>query len=243
MALKKVCPDLWVVDHQQKIPVGFRMPARMVIVRLQRGGLCIYSPGPFDDETAAEVESLGPVEYVVAPNRYHHLHLPAAVERFPDADVLGVPGVEAKRPDVTFTATLGPAAPWGDELLPIPIHGMPGFNEVAFHHRPSGTLIVADLLFNLQHEMGFLASLYTRLTGVRGRVAQSWLLRTAIRDRAACAASCLRLLSMPFDRFVPLHGEVVETGAKPQVKAALAWIFKDLETPREPTPAAAVPEV
>ena len=243
MALRQVSSDLWVVDHLQKIGIGFVMPASMTVVRLGDGGLWLYSPGPIDDETAAELESLGPVEYLVAPNRYHHLYLPAAAERFPDADILGVPGVETKRKDVEFTATLGVGTPWGGELQPIPIDGMPAFNEVAFCHRPSGSLLVADLLFNLQQPLGLIPSMYCRLTGVHRRVAMSRMFRFAIRDRAACAASCLRLLQCPFDRLVPCHGDVVEEGAKQQVEQALAWIFKDLATPREPTPAGAVPEV
>ena len=102
---------------------------------------------------------------------------------------------------------------------------------------------MADLLFNLQQDRGWAASLYFQLTGVSRRVAMSRILRLAIRDRAACAASCLRLLQCPFDRLIPCHGEIVPEGAKPQVEAALAWIFKELEMPPEPTPVGAVPEV
>ena len=243
MALRRVCPEMWVVDHNQKIAIGFTSPARMTVVRLGDGGLWLYSPGPIDDETAAELKSLGPVQYLVAPNRFHHLHLPAAAARFPEADVLGAPGLADKRKDVTFTGTLGFASPWGGELQPMPIDGMPAFNEVVFCHRPSGSLLVADLLFNLQEPMGLIPSVYFRLTGVQRRVSMSRMFRFAIRDRPACAASCLRLLRFPFDRLVPCHGDVVEEGAKPQVEEALAWIFKELETPPEPTPAGAVPEV
>lgn len=243
MALREVCRDLWIADHVQKIPMGFTAPARMVIVRLGDGGLWLYSPGPIDDGTAEELLGLGPVRYLVAPNRFHHLHLPAAAARFPEAEVYGAPGLQEKRKDLAFTGTLGVASAWGAELQPLPIDGMPSFNEVAFCHRPSGSLLVADLLFNMQRDLGWIASLYFRLTGVSGRVAMSRIFRLAIRDRAACAASCLRLLQCPFDRLIPCHGDVVPEGAKPQVEAALAWIFKELETPPEPTPAGAVPEV
>ncbi len=243
MALHQVGPDVWVVDHVQRIAIGFTSPARMTVVRLGDGGLWLYSPGPIDDRTAEELEVLGPVQYLVAPNRFHHLHLPAAAARFPEADVLGVPGLPEKRKDVTFTGTLGFASPWGGELQPIPIAGMPAFNEVVFCHRPSGSLLVADLLFNLRQRQGLIPSLYYRLTGVHRRVAMSRMFRFAIRDRAACAASCLRLLQYPFDRLIPSHGDVVDEGAKREVERALAWIFDGLETPREPTPAGAVPEV
>ncbi len=243
MALQEVCPDLWIADHAERFALGFAAPARMTVVRLDDGGLWLYSPGPIDDRTAEELLSLGPVRYLIAPNRFHHLHLPSAASRFPDADVLGAPGLAEKRKDIAFAGTLGVASPWGGELQPIPIDGMPSFNEVAFCHRPSASLLVADLLFNLRQDPGLLASLYFRLTGVSRRVAMSRIFRLAMRDRAACAASCLRLLQCRFDRLIPCHGDVVEEGAKPQVEAALAWIFKDLEAPPAPTPAGAVAEL
>ncbi len=243
MALQQVCRDVWEAGHQQKIPMGFTLPGRMVVIRLESGEVCVYSPGPFDDETAAQVAALGPVTYLLAPNRYHHLYLLPAMERFPEAEVHGAPGLETKRSDVPFSATLGVAAPWGAELQPVPVDGFPGLSEVVFVHRPSGTLLVADLLFNLRHSAGLLATLYLRLGGAYGKVAQSRMLRLGIRDRPAHAASWLRLLRIPFDRLVPCHGDVVETGAREQVEAALAWLFKDIETPPEPdrAPAAVAP--
>ena len=83
-----------------------------------------------------------------------------------------------------------------------------------------------------------------RLTGGYGRVAQSRVLRLAVRDRPAAAASCLRMLCCPFDRLVPCHGEIVEHGAKRQVEEALAWLLRDLERPPDRQAVnAAVPEV
>ena len=244
MAVQQVSSDVWVVDHAQKIGIGFTFPARMIVVRLGEGGLWLYSPGPLDDRTVGELEALGPVRYLVAPNRFHHLHLPAAAARFPRAQVLGVPGLEKKRPDVQFTGTLGIASPWGSELQALPIDGMPGFNEVAFFHRPSGSLLVADLLFNMRQPMGLIPRTYCRLTGVHRRVAMSKVFRLAIRDRVACAASCLRLLQCSFGRLIPLHGDIVEEDAKGQVEAALAWVFQGLAKPPEAAPAGApVPEV
>ncbi len=244
MGLQEICPGIWSAEHRQKFGLGFVAPCRMTVVRLASGGLWIHSPGPVDEALAAEIGELGRVEYLVAPNLFHHLHLRAAAERFPGAEVHVPPGLDRKRPDVRFAGTLGVAAPWGDELQPIPIEGMPAFREVVFVHRPSGSLLVADLLFNLRRRLGPVVRTYMRLTGAYGRVAQSRVFRLVVRDRPAAAASCLRMLRCPFDRLVPCHGEIVEHGAKRQVEEALSWLLRDLERPPDAHPAGvAVPEV
>lgn len=244
MGLQEICSGVWSAEHRQKFGFGFVAPCRMTVVRLASGGLWIHSPGPMDEALAGEICELGPVEYLVAPNLFHHLHLRAAVERFPEAEVHAPPGLEKKRPDVTFAGTLGVAAPWGADLQPIPIEGMPRLREVVFVHRPSGSLLVADLLFNLGRRLGPAVTIYMRLTGAYGRVAQSRIFRLAVRDRPAAAASCLRMLCCPFDRLVPCHGEIVEHGAKRQVEEALSWLLRDLERPPDAQSVnAAVPEV
>lgn len=244
MGLQEICAGVWCAEHRQKFGLGFVVPCRMTVVRLASGGLWIHAPGPMDEARAARIGELGRVEYLVAPNLFHHLHLPAAAERFPEAEVHAAPGLERKRPDVTFAGTLGVAAPWGDEIQPIPIDGMPSFREVVFVHRPSGSLLVADLLFNLRRRLGPAVMTYLRLTGGYGRVAQSRVLRLAVRDRPAAAASCLRVLCCPFDRLVPCHGEIVEQGAKRQVEKALSWLLRDLERPPDAQSVnVAVPEV
>jgi hypothetical protein len=101
--------------------------------------------------------------------------------------------------------------------------------EVVFLHRPSATLIVADLVFNVRQPRGLVAAVALRLMGVHGRLAQSRAWRFATQDRAAAAASCHRILHWSFDRLVCCHGEVVETGARPALERALAWMIGGTE--------------
>ena len=88
-------------------------------------------------------------------------------------------------------------------------------------HRPSGSLLVTDLLFNILEPAGATAHVFYALVGVRRRLAQSrvwWFLR---KDRAAYAASVDRVLALPFTRLVPCHGAVCED-ARDRVAAILA---------------------
>ena len=248
MALRQVCRDLWELDHDQTLGPGVQMPTRMTVIRLSDGGLWLHAPVPVDDETAVELEALGPVQHLVAPNLFHHLYLPAVAARFPEAEIHGVPRLPEKRRDIAFSTVLGVAAPasWCGDVQPLPIGGAPRLNEVVFCHRPSASLLVTDLLFNLRRPRGVMAAAFTRLTGVHGRVAQSRFLRIAlVRDRVAAAASCHRLLRWSFDRLIPCHGEIVDEGAKPEVERALKSMLGGFALPPD-APAGArapVPEV
>lgn len=91
-------------------------------------------------------------------------------------------------------------------------------------HRPSRTLICADLLFHFPRAEGWLTRLYLRASGGLGRPAQTRVLRAAIRDRPAARASIDRILDLDFDRIVMAHGAVIETGGREALRDATAWL-------------------
>jgi hypothetical protein len=47
------------------------LPVRMTIIRLADGGLLLHSPTRFDFDLARELEKIGPIRYLVAPNSAH----------------------------------------------------------------------------------------------------------------------------------------------------------------------------
>ena len=54
---------------------GFSYPTPMVVVRLSDGDLFVWSPIPLSLPMRREVDKLGPVRHLVAPNLLHHLFL------------------------------------------------------------------------------------------------------------------------------------------------------------------------
>jgi hypothetical protein len=82
MSLTQLAADLWTVEHDQTLPGRFHMPTRMTVVRLHDHALWLHSPIPIGDSLADELEALGEVQYLVAPNRLHHLYLPRAQARY-----------------------------------------------------------------------------------------------------------------------------------------------------------------
>ena len=94
-----------------------------------------------------------------------------------------------------------------------------------FLHKPSKSLLVTDLIFNIHEWKTWITSVVLWVMGARRKVAQSRMLRSLTKDRAAAASSCRKVLSWDFDRVVMAHGTVLEHQAKTQLEAALTWML------------------
>lgn len=177
---------------------------------------------PIDDALAEELAALGPVGHLLASNRLHHLALPAAHQRYPDARLLGVPGIAAKQPSLSFEPLdLERSPALQDTLAAQIIEGVPKISETVLLHRPSRTLIVTDLVFNIEASPSWTTSIMLWLTGTLGRLSQSRIWSFQLEDAALARASCKLLFEWDFDRLIVAHGNVVPSGAKARLGRAL----------------------
>lgn len=225
--LQAIAEGLWTASHQLNLPGGFPFPVRMTVIRLADGSLVLISPVPIDDGLAAELASLGPVVFLVAPNLLHHLYLAAAAARYPQAQVLVAPGLPEKVGALPAHSLLDERVPaaWQGQLQMLAMQGQPKLNEQALLHLPSRSLVLTDLVFHILHPASWRTGLLLWMVGCRGRLAQSRLVRGLTTDKPAAAGSAVRLLSLDFDRLVPAHGEIVENGAKAALAQALAPVL------------------
>lgn len=227
--LSAVVPDqVWEAGSQLKMLPGLWLPTRMTVLRLAENAIALHSPIPMDDALAAAIAKLGEVVLIIAPNNYHHLALPKAIKRFPNAEVWGSPGLPKKRPDVVFTGILdkGAKPPWADVLAPFFLEGAPSMGETVFIHRPSKTLIVVDSLFNLHTVKNAFSRFMFRVTSSYGKPAQSRIWRHTVKDKKTMAASTKPLLSEDFERVIMSHGDTVTENAKATFVQAAAWLYK-----------------
>jgi hypothetical protein len=218
--------DLWVADRPQTfygLPVG----TRMTVIRLSGGRLLLHSPVALDEGLRAELDALGRVRYVVAPNRVHHLYAGEVAKVYPEARLWVGPGLERKRPDLRFEAVLGDDAPeeWRDEVQQTFFRGRPYENEVTFFHRASRTLILCDLAFNFGPRAAAPTRLLMKLIRSYGRFGPSRLDPFLIRDRVAARQSLERILAWDFDRVVVAHGEILESGGRKALREGYAWLL------------------
>lgn len=225
MALRTVAPGLRVVESRVHLPGGFRLPTLTCAIELASGEQLLTSPVAGLARARDELAGVGPVVGLLAPNALHHLALEEALGIFPGAQIHAVARVQRKRPELTFASTLGTGrSPW-PELEVIPIDGMPGLNEVALLHRRSRSLLLCDLafLFDRAQLDQLLWRLLLRFNGVKpGTLSFSRITRRFIRDPAALRRSIDRLLALDFDRVIPAHGAVLETGGREALARAFA---------------------
>jgi hypothetical protein len=130
---------------------GFSYPTRMVIVRLSDGDLFVWSPIPLSLPMRREVDKLGPVRHLVAPNLLHHLFLAEWKSAYPEARLYAAPGLRGRRGDLTFDFDLvdTPNPRWAADLDQVLMRGSVAMTEVVFFHYRSRTVIFADLIQNL----------------------------------------------------------------------------------------------
>lgn len=225
--LEPLAEGLWHDQFDLFMPPRIHFRGRMVVARLASGGLWVWSPIPITDELAAQLAELGSVEHLVAPSAFHHVHFEAAAERFASARKWLAPALTNKRPELKCDEPLSTDAPaaWAEDFEQHLIGGMPKVDEVVFLHRPSKSLIVTDLVFNILEYQGWLTGLIFRMAGTHKRFAQSRLFKSMVKDRAAAGRSAQHILGWDFDRVVMAHGEIVEQGARETLTGALEWML------------------
>lgn len=221
--LESIAPDLWTVSVPLKL-AGVDACTRATVVRLPNGRLWVHSPCRLSPELEAEVRALGDVAYLVAPNLFHHLYVAAWKRAFPQAKVFVAPGLDKKRKDLAVERVLGAAAEpeWADVLDQAFVDGCPSQNEVAFLHKPSGTLILTDLLFHAHHADALLDRFFFRLNGVLGGAGRSLMGRLFMREPAKAKAGVDKIRSWRFDRILLAHRDAVETGGQQVFARAFA---------------------
>ena len=224
--LRKIGDEIWVIEAPMVVFVALDMGTRMTVIRLADGGLFLHSPTPIDDATRAAVDTLGPVRCIVAPNYVHHLHVGPWKDAYPEALLLGAPGLDGKRRDLRFDAILGdaPHPSYANSLEQVLLAGAPYMKEIAFFHRASHTLLLTDAAFHPTPASAFGVRFWTKLTAVRDGFGPNALVRWFIRDRAAMRASIDHVLAWDFDRVTVTHGEVLESGGRAALARAYAWL-------------------
>lgn len=220
-------------------------------VRLTTGSLAVFSPVALTPDVQETLTSLGgQVKYLVAPDFEHHMFITQWAQAFPSAKLIGPEGLPEKRAqskqpagtlfEHVFTKSnkedlkIDPEFDADFDYEYVHSHAN---KELVFNYRPDRTLIEADLLFNLPaHEQysragetatsGLLTKLFVGMMSAQGSAIWQkrfiWYAASA-KDRPAFSRSVQRISKFDFDRIIPCHGDVIETGGKGVFEKVFEW--------------------
>jgi len=219
MSLRQLHDDLWVTQRPLSF-LGLELGTRMTVIRFGED-LLLHSPIAPDDALLDALAELGQVRWVIGPNRFHHLYLGHWVAL--GAEAWGVPCLHRKRTDLAFAGAPGADTPWPDALVCHPVHSIPLTEEAVFFHRPSQTLIVSDLLFNLQPDAPWLSRAALWVGGGYPGICCTVVERLAMK-RSVGREDLTHILGWDFERVVLAHGAVVEEGGNDALRAAYRWL-------------------
>lgn len=232
--LKPVADDLWIVDSGPLHALGMPLPVRMTVIRLANGDLWLHSPTRYDAALHRAISALGPIRHLVAPNIAHWTFLKTWQERCPGALTWAAPNLgkrrQVRRAGLRLDGVLSEEAPdaWRRELRQVIVPGGLGFREVAFFHGRTATLILTDLVLNLEAEK--VPLLLRPLLRLAGMTAPDGMpppyLRLAVKLRKADAATAARrLVALEPRRVVFAHGAWFERDATASLRRSLRWLI------------------
>lgn len=234
--LKPVAPALWIVDGPSvslDAPMGLRVPfpTRMTVVQLSGGGLWCHSPTAPDAGLFAALDRLGPVEHLVSPNKLRYAHIAAWKQRYPHAIAWASPGVRERaaqqHAQIAFNEDLkdDPPTAWAEDLDQLRFSGSSAMEEFVFFHCASRTLILADLIENLEAaKLPTFLRWVGRLGGVLdpdGKTPLDWRLTFYKAEARICLA---RMLAWRPQQVILAHGRCYLQDAETELRRAFRWL-------------------
>ena len=226
--LCEFAPDIWLADGPTVVAnAGFHYPTRMAVLRLSCGRLFVWSPTALGRELRAEVDALGPVAFIVAPNSLHHVFVAEWRDAYPEARLYAAPGLRAKRKDIVFDDDLTdvPPAGWASDIDQVVVPNALT-TEVVFFHRKSRTVIFTDLI------QQFPSGWFSGWRGVVARLdrmvsstpAVPRKFRLGFTDRHAARDAIRRIVDWPADRLIMAHGNPVRREGRAAIAQAFGWL-------------------
>lgn len=211
--LNPIDRNLWTLRYPLKV-LGTDHGRTVSVIRLACGRLVIHSMAPFTAGDVAAIRELGEPGWLIEAMLLHDTYSAQGRAAFPGPPFLAPAGFGRVVDFPVSELGEGPVE-WGDELECYRLEGAPRLEEHACFHRPTRTLIIADLLFNFPpDESGWNRFFHRHVAGIRSYPGTSRIFRAFIRDRPAFKTSLEQVMDWDFDRIIPGHGEIIETGGK-----------------------------
>lgn len=236
--LKKVAENIWIVDGG-KIEMSFVLTnvpfsTRMTVVRLQNGDLWCHSPIQLNDQLIEEMNAIGTVKHLISPNKIHYAFIQEWQTIYPDAVAWASPGVEIRAQkqgmSLTFDEQLQHSSPnvWKKELDQLIFDGSFAVNEVVFFHKNSRTLILTDLIENidLTHINNGIFRNILKIAGTaapNGRTPIDYRL-SFFGNKKKARKHLSQMIKWNPERIILAHGDWFQSNGKEELLRAFSWV-------------------
>lgn len=227
MVLRQIDTDIWVAEQPLQY-FGLSVGTRMTAIRLANRDLAVISPIQLDDMLSSQLDHLGIVRHIIAPNLYHYLFADDCKKHYPNATFWAAPGLDIKKPELAIDRIIpGYTGSLADELeyvlfdgfRTLGLSGYDAVNECVFFHRASRTLILTDTAFHFDESFSAIVQLATKVLGGYKNLSPSLLERIATTDKKQVKQSASKVLAWDFERVIMAHGSIIEHNGKQQFKA------------------------
>lgn len=232
--LKPVAKDIWLVDGPSIQFYAMAFSTRMTVIRLQNGDLWLHSPTRICDTLKAEINALGPVRHLIAPNWIHYAFIREWQAAFPKARAYAAPGVAARAKkhgmEIRFDEALTQTAPeaWAGQIGQMIVEGSKVHREAVFFHDPSRVLILTDLIENLEPKnLSWIMRILTRLAGIQdpdGQMPRDMRM-TFSKHPDQLKAAVQQMIDWGPERIILAHGRCYDTDAIAELKRAFRWLL------------------
>lgn len=222
--MKMIGQDIGVIDLPFRL-LGAPLGKNTTVIRLSNGEVLVHSAGPLREHNLAAIREMGEVKWLMEGSRLHDTFAQRLRAAFPQAQYLLPDGFPLTAEQLAPAGSLREVpAEWSDEIEIIPVEGMPRLAEHALLHRPSRTLVLTDLVFNLPWEPGEKIPFFLRwVSGLTAFPGTSRLVKMCVKDKAAVRASLERIVAADFEQIVVGHGLLMRQNAKSRLQEILSW--------------------
>ncbi|MEO1428111.1 MAG: DUF4336 domain-containing protein [Cyanobacteria bacterium J06633_8] len=231
--LKKVDRNVWVAEQKLRY-WGLEVGTRMTVIHLKNGEILVISPIKVDEVTINQINDIGEVSQIIAPNLYHHLFISDFQSIYPNAKIFAAPGLESKRPDIKIDKVLNQGKLGKEDEIEyflfegfkiLDLKGVFCLNEVVLFHRESKTLILTDTAFHFDDSFPLITQLIMRVMGGYKKLEPSILEKLAIREKQKVKESIQKVLKWEFERVIVAHGSIVEKAGKEKLTKGYEWVL------------------
>ena len=233
--LKPMGKNIWIVDGERISFYGLPFTTRMTVIKLSSGKLLIHSPVPLTTTLKKELDDLGPVSYLISPNKIHYYYIGDFQKSYPEAITYASPGVRRRaekfKVSIHWDQNLDSPTPhdWEPEIQSVVLRGSRFMEEVIFFHQPSNTLIVTDFIENFEKDkVPFFLRVLARIGGAlapNGGLTLDqrftyWGRENQLRE------SLRKILDFDFTQIILAHGACITKNAQAEFRRITRWVMK-----------------